>query len=152
MSEGISRGFYSATATKILRRDGYTCVYCGNIADVIDHVVPYSKGGKTIKANGVACCNSCNMKKKGKLLEEYLVKGMVHLVRVGEDVSWTDTLYDTKRHKEAMIISGLYQMTAELLEAANLLLQCDISRSETCSILRIDEGALNQILGGNHDV
>ncbi len=87
------RGFSAKVAIKILRRDSYACVYCGNIADVIDHVIPFSKGGKTIKSNGVACCSKCNHKKRDSMNENYLVKGLVHLARAGEDISWIDTLY-----------------------------------------------------------
>jgi hypothetical protein len=36
------------------------CVYCGEPADVLDHVVPRSRGGTDDPENLVAACNGCN--------------------------------------------------------------------------------------------
>jgi 5-methylcytosine-specific restriction endonuclease McrA len=49
----------------ILRRDNYTCQYCGTTNNhlTVDHVVPKSRGGKTSWTNIVAACNTCNLKK-----------------------------------------------------------------------------------------
>ena len=50
----------------ILKRDGYTCQYCGRNSGermTIDHVVPRSVGGKTIWENVVSACRSCNTRK-----------------------------------------------------------------------------------------
>jgi hypothetical protein len=128
-----SRGFNPILATKILRRDQYTCIYCGKVADVIDHVVPYCKGGVTTTANGVACCNSCNMIKKGNLSEEYLVKGLVHLAKYNENLDWVDSLYTEK--------------IDSVRKAVRIMLQCEWSRSEISSALNIDKGTLKQIIG-----
>lgn len=55
---------------KILSRDGFCCVYCGNrppaVVLHIDHVVPISKGGKTVETNLVAACFGCNMGKRDR--------------------------------------------------------------------------------------
>ena len=56
----------------ILKRDNFTCQYCGEQGYVADHVVPYSKGGKGDPDNLIASCNSCNMKKGNKSLEEFI--------------------------------------------------------------------------------
>jgi len=57
----------------IYARDKYRCQYCGKrhrIEDLTyDHVIPRSKGGKTIWTNIVTCCWPCN-KKKGDMLPE----------------------------------------------------------------------------------
>jgi 5-methylcytosine-specific restriction endonuclease McrA len=56
---------------RIMRRDGYTCVYCGNKKELtIDHVIPKSKGGDNSWKNLVTCCSPCNLKKGDKLLHE----------------------------------------------------------------------------------
>jgi 5-methylcytosine-specific restriction endonuclease McrA len=61
----------SLTKREILRRDDYTCQYCGFRSHVltIDHVYPRRLGGKHIWTNVVAACHSCNRKKGGKLPE-----------------------------------------------------------------------------------
>ena len=49
----------------ILRRDNYTCQYCGKVNSslTVDHVVPKSRGGKTNWVNVVVACKPCNLKK-----------------------------------------------------------------------------------------
>jgi len=54
----------------VLKRDGYTCGYCGKHGDTIDHILPRSKGGKDTWLNTVACCSPCNLKKSDRLLED----------------------------------------------------------------------------------
>lgn len=49
---------------QVLRRDGYTCVYCGDVATQADHVWPRSKGGEDTLENCVAACASCNSLKR----------------------------------------------------------------------------------------
>lgn len=52
---------------KILKRDNFTCQYCGQKApDVvlnIDHIEPFSKGGKTNEKNLITSCFLCNIGK-----------------------------------------------------------------------------------------
>ncbi len=49
---------------KILRRDGFACVYCGRRAPrvtlEVDHRIPRSKGGLDVPSNLVAACWDCN--------------------------------------------------------------------------------------------
>ena len=50
----------------ILKRDWYTCQYCGRNGGermTIDHIVPRSLGGKTIWENVVSACRACNTRK-----------------------------------------------------------------------------------------
>jgi len=58
----------------ILARDRYTCQYCGTQPGkqvlTIDHVLPRSRGGKTIWNNVVAACKRCNGKKGNRTPEE----------------------------------------------------------------------------------
>jgi 5-methylcytosine-specific restriction endonuclease McrA len=48
------------TRDGVLRRDGYTCLYCGGRADTVDHVLPRSRGGGDNWFNLVAACQPCN--------------------------------------------------------------------------------------------
>ncbi len=63
---------YRATAgwkkirLKVLQRDAYTCAYCGDVANEVDHVYPKSKGGEDTLDNLVAACRRCNILKKDK--------------------------------------------------------------------------------------
>jgi len=49
---------------EILKRDNFRCVLCGATAKEarleIDHIIPISKGGKTIKSNLRTLCFKCN--------------------------------------------------------------------------------------------
>ena len=49
---------------EILRRDGFTCQYCGKTATdkelEIDHLVPFSKGGSNDEGNLITSCKECN--------------------------------------------------------------------------------------------
>ena len=55
----------------ILKRDSFKCTICGATAQEgaklhVDHIVPISKGGKTIKSNLRTLCSSCNLGKGNK--------------------------------------------------------------------------------------
>ncbi|WP_246096406.1 HNH endonuclease [Paenibacillus sinopodophylli] len=47
----------------ILERDNYTCYFCGEFGDTIDHMLPRAKGGHTTPVNCVCACNACNQSK-----------------------------------------------------------------------------------------
>jgi 5-methylcytosine-specific restriction endonuclease McrA len=51
-------------------RDDYTCQYCGERAENVDHVVPRSRGGLHVWENVVAACRRCNSQKEDRLLHE----------------------------------------------------------------------------------
>jgi 5-methylcytosine-specific restriction endonuclease McrA len=59
------------TKREILRRDNYTCQYCGKRSNTltVDHVIPRRLGGKHIWTNVVAACPPCNRRKGGKTPE-----------------------------------------------------------------------------------
>lgn len=55
----------------IFRRDGERCKRCGSRRNLeIDHIVPISKGGKSIYSNLQTLCHRCNVK-KGTNIERY---------------------------------------------------------------------------------
>lgn len=50
----------------VLRRDNYTCAYCGKHASTVDHVLPKWEGNSATWNNSVAACFPCNNKKGGR--------------------------------------------------------------------------------------
>lgn len=67
------------TKREVLRRDNYTCQYCGERSAylTIDHIVPRRLGGDHSWENLVAACPSCNHRKGGRTLEQ----SHMHLLR-----------------------------------------------------------------------
>ena len=60
------------TKREVLRRDEYTCQYCGlhTIHLTIDHVIPRRLGGRHTWENLVAACPNCNHHKGGRTIEQ----------------------------------------------------------------------------------
>lgn len=60
----------------ILRRDRFTCTYCGGtppkVLLEVDHILPRSEGGTDDEANLCTACTDCNRGKGAKRLEESL--------------------------------------------------------------------------------
>ena len=61
---------------KALFRPGYICSYCGNeilsIEDSeVDHIIPFSLGGKTVLENAQLLHRHCNREKSDSLDEEW---------------------------------------------------------------------------------
>lgn len=58
----------------VLRRDHFKCVLCGNSPAIdpkcklhVDHILPFSKNGKTVKENLRTLCEYCNLGKSDKI-------------------------------------------------------------------------------------
>jgi 5-methylcytosine-specific restriction endonuclease McrA len=66
----------SLSKREILRRDEFTCQYCGRKMRhlTIDHVIPRHKGGPHTWQNLVAACSTCNRRKGGKSPSEANMK------------------------------------------------------------------------------
>ena len=62
------------TKREILRRDSYTCQYCGAQPGseelTIDHVLPRSRGGVSSWENCVLACMACNKRKADRTPEQ----------------------------------------------------------------------------------
>ena len=57
---------------KIKERDNYTCQICGKympdeVGLHIDHIIPISKGGKTVEQNLQVLCDKCNLRKSNRV-------------------------------------------------------------------------------------
>ena len=58
---------------QVLNRDNFTCQKCGRTrADKVkfhvDHIIPISKGGKTLLTNLETLCRDCNLGKRSKII------------------------------------------------------------------------------------
>ncbi len=62
------------TRFNVFLRDGFQCQYCGGgfAAEELtfDHLVPRSRGGRTIWTNVVTACQDCNLRKGSRTAEE----------------------------------------------------------------------------------
>lgn len=55
----------------VMRRDDYTCMYCGKKSGLtIDHIIPKSRGGKDTWENLTTACDKCNVKKGNRTPKE----------------------------------------------------------------------------------
>ncbi|MET3207333.1 UNVERIFIED_CONTAM: hypothetical protein ABIC26_000267 [Paenibacillus sp. PvR008] len=60
----------------VLKRDRYTCFFCGGYGDTIDHLLPRAKGGHTTPVNCVCACNECNQFKAARDVDEFIESGV----------------------------------------------------------------------------
>jgi 5-methylcytosine-specific restriction endonuclease McrA len=62
------------TRFNVFLRDRFSCQYCGHasLAErlTFDHIVPRSRGGRTLWDNVVAACEPCNLQKGNRLPRE----------------------------------------------------------------------------------
>lgn len=60
----------------IHKRDGFSCLYCGNIFERdnldVDHIIPLSNGGSNEKENLTSSCKQCNIKKSNLTLNDFV--------------------------------------------------------------------------------
>lgn len=61
-----SRGGPRYSRNGVLKRDNYTCLYCGKHGSTVDHVIPKSQGGISSWENSVTACRKCNEKKANR--------------------------------------------------------------------------------------
>ena len=62
------------TRFNVFLRDRFTCQYCGlgfpTHELTFDHIIPRSRGGRTVWANVVTACGTCNLAKGSRLPRE----------------------------------------------------------------------------------
>ncbi len=59
------------TRFNLFLRDEFRCQYCGSEGELtFDHIVPRSRGGRTVWTNVVAACAKCNLAKGNRLPTE----------------------------------------------------------------------------------
>lgn len=62
---------YRYIRLKVLARDEYTCYWCGGFGATMDHVIPWSKGGRTTMENCICACEECNGQRGDMPAEEF---------------------------------------------------------------------------------
>ncbi len=66
---------YKKARLLVLSRDGYTCAYCGQDADTVDHVQSIKSGGDPVSLeNLIACCKRCNSAKGSRSQGVFLAR------------------------------------------------------------------------------
>jgi 5-methylcytosine-specific restriction endonuclease McrA len=55
----------------VMSRDGWTCQYCGDHADSVDHILPVTADGKNEESNLVAACGKCNGKASNRVFDNF---------------------------------------------------------------------------------
>lgn len=75
-----------STVYAAIRASG-PCVYCGDPATTVDHVVPLSRGGREHEDNLVPSCNPCNLAKYNRLLREWDAERVAHGIRASDKVA-----------------------------------------------------------------
>ncbi|MET9070622.1 HNH endonuclease [Streptomyces sp. NPDC004232] len=79
----------SAVLTQIyidIMQEG-ACVYCGREPEVVDHVMPISRGGLEHSTNLVPSCIACNSSKYDRLLSEWREDRVKHGVKASPKVA-----------------------------------------------------------------
>ncbi|MBF2067894.1 MAG: HNH endonuclease [Calothrix sp. C42_A2020_038] len=83
---------------EVLKRDHYTCQYCGSSKHLtLDHVIPRSRHGSHTWDNVVTACERCNSKKGDKMPSEAGMhlrsqpKAPIHPTIAFAEKFWTDT-------------------------------------------------------------
>jgi len=73
----------------VFKRDKHTCQYCGKQGRymTIDHVLPKSRGGKSVWKNVVTACEACNKRKADKTPEEAGMRLLVKPYRPNLNIS-----------------------------------------------------------------
>jgi 5-methylcytosine-specific restriction endonuclease McrA len=81
------RARVSLSRRAVFVRDSFTCQYCGDAAENIDHVVPRSRGGTHTWDNVVAACKRCNTTKEDRLPAEVGLR-LKHKPTIPHETVW----------------------------------------------------------------
>lgn len=66
-----ARRIPAALREEVFAASDWRCVYCGDWADAIDHIVPVARGGTRRRRNLAAACTKCNAEKLSSTPEEW---------------------------------------------------------------------------------
>lgn len=74
------------TRRRILERDEGVCAYCGSMGDTIDHLTPWSLGGRTTMDNCVTSCAECNFRRGNRPVIDFVAAEGITLRRLRNPV------------------------------------------------------------------
>lgn len=113
---------------EVLRRDNYTCRYCGASAPEvlleIDHVVPRSAGGTDARENLQVLCDSCNAGKSASMPERWLTAETKRVARLGYRESPKDDYTEMYAYMDAY--AALEALPAERVLACVMHVMADV--------------------------
>jgi 5-methylcytosine-specific restriction endonuclease McrA len=105
------RDIPTVTRSNLLIRDRFECQYCGEDMEsrrlTMDHVIPRSKGGRTLWNNLVAACNACNSQKGDKIPG----KNFPHPLHR----PWTPTNADLQKISRELSLGNIHESWADYL-------------------------------------
>ena len=69
----VSQSEWNALRRMVFERDNFTCQYCGaiNVPLECDHILPFSRGGKSTLSNLATACRSCNRRKSNRTPKQW---------------------------------------------------------------------------------
>jgi hypothetical protein len=119
----------------ILERDNYTCQYCGEYGDTIDHIIPKSKGGISSFKNCICACERCNTKKGDLFPEEYLYyyepiagRGMLQNQQLEQKIHYIQQLLETINEQTIYDQYRVIKISAEQVLQKIEQLECRIKQ------------------------
>ena len=130
MPRNISNGYF-ALRWEVLKRDAFTCQYCGRSAPEVklevDHIIPVSEGGKDTKDNLITACYSCNRGRSSlSLRDKYIGKSRrVKVAKSGQFVA-----------KPSRSIQILHLLVDSPLNTGEIMETLDIERSNADVLLK----------------
>lgn len=123
---------------EIFKRDGFTCIYCGNVPPrvvlEVDHVIPVSKGGSNHIDNLVSSCMDCNRGKSNRELTD-AVQPIVDKIEMAKERAiqykeYCKLLNDTEKRIQVEIeqISDIYSSVFVGLELTDVFKNSSLKR------------------------
>ena len=67
---GLTRGQLRKLLT-VWKSQRRTCIYCGDIATTVEHLLPLSRGGTNREGNLAPSCARCNYRKQDRTVAEF---------------------------------------------------------------------------------
>lgn len=116
------------------------CAYCeNNPAEVVDHIVPFAKGGACELENFAACCTRCNQRKKdSSFAEGYLqiilavaakraekIKEAIEKAKKPKPVKPIKNIAELKQEQNYIKTNPVFDWTEKHSEVLNRLVQVD---------------------------
>jgi len=135
MPRNISNGYF-ALRWEVLKRDAFTCQYCGRSAPEVKlevgHITPVSEGGKDTKENLVTACYSCNRGRSAlSLRDRYIIRA--RKIKVGKRGQFVE--HFSRRNQILNLIENKPLKTEAIMEAL------DIKRSNAdVTLKRLKDG------------